>query len=587
LALNIQYEIMPNTYTPIECSSTPPTHAWQLERAQIFQYGTAILTAVLVLAPIAPIVYQAFLAHALYDPVHELTLHNIPKLLQTQGFGGVIWNTVIFATLTTLIAQVLGTVAAVVFVRTDMPGARIFGELFLWPLFVSALVLSLGWYSLYGPSGYVTLMLQGMIGGSPWNLYSLAGMSAIAGVSQAPVAFIYCSSSVSTTDPTLEEAARIAGAGTFKTLTKITLPLMRPAIAYSTILSFTVGMELLAIPLLFGEPVGIEVLTTFLYNNGVNSPKPDHGLVASAALLLLLCICVLVWLQQRMLGNTRRFVTLGGKATRPRPFRLGRLRWPFAVITGFYCLVAIVGPIAALCLRAFTSLLSPMIPIADVLTFDNFSKLLEYPIYTRSIWNSFVVSGVGSAICTALVAMVVLISLRSEFPLRRQLQYLSLFPRAVPGVIAGLGFFYAFALAPGLGEIRNTIWILVIAFSMRYLPVGIGAVAPALMQISPDLDRAARTQGADWWTASWRILLPMMRPSLVACFTILFTTFFKEYSTAIFLFAPGSEVIGTSMIQLWAQGEMGVVAALAVTQIAVIAVSLTIARGLLRVKIYG
>lgn len=560
---------------------------WSMDPTLVFQYGTGLLTLVLVLSPIAPVVYQAFLQHALYDPVHELTLSNIPKLLNTQGFGGVIWNTVIFAALTTLIAQTLGTVAAIVFVRTDMPGARLFGELFLWPLFVSALVLSFGWYSLYGPSGYVTLMVQQMTGGSPWNLYSLLGMSAIAGVSQAPVAFIYCSSSASTTDPSLEESARIAGAGTFTTLSRITLPLMLPAIAYSAVLNFTVGMELLAIPLLFGEPVGISVLTTFLYNNGVNSPKPDHGLVASAALLLLVCICFLVWLQTRLLGNTRRFVTLGGKATRPRPFRLGRLRWVFALVAAFYCAVAIVGPIGALCLRAFTSLLSPMVSVVDVLTLDNFAKLLEYPIYIRSIWNSFVVSTVGSAIATGLVAMVVLVSLRSEFRFRRQLQYLSLFPRAVPGVIAGLGFFYAFALVPGLGEIRNTIWILVIAFSMRYLPVGIGAVAPMIMQISPDLDRAARTQGANWWTASRRILLPIMRPSLIACFTILFTTFFKEYSTAIFLFAPGSEVIGTSMIQLWAQGEMGVVAALAVTQVVVIAVSLGIARAVFRVKIYG
>lgn len=568
-------------------SSGPSSGRRSWDPTMLFQYGTGFLTLVLVLAPIVPVIYQAFLQHALYDPVRELTLRNFPALLQSARFGVILWNTFLFAALTTIIAQALGTVAAIVFVRTDMPGARIFGELFLWPLFVSALILSFGWYSLYGPSGYVSLLVQGAIGGTPWNLYSLGGMAAIAGVSQAPVAFIYCSSSATTTDPSLEEAARIAGAGTLTTLRRITLPLMLPAIAYSSVLNFTVGMELLAIPLLFGEPVGITVLTTFLYNNGVNSPKPDHGLVASAALLLLVAICFLVWLQTRLLGNTRRFVTLGGKAARPRPFRLGKLRWPFAIIAALYALAAILGPIGALTLRAFTSLLSPMVPVLDVLTLDNFAQLFEYPIYIRSIWNSFVVSSLGGAIATVLVAMVILVSLRSEFRWRRQLQYLSLFPRAVPGVIAGLGFFYAFALVPGMGEIRNTIWILVIAFTMRYLPVGIGAVAPMIMQISPDLDRAARTQGANWWTASRRILLPIMRPSLVACFTILFTTFFKEYSTAIFLFAPGSEVIGTSLIQLWAQGEMGVVAALAVTQVVVIAVALGIARAVFRVKIYG
>jgi iron(III) transport system permease protein len=122
---------------------------------------------------------------------------------------------------------------------------------------------------------------------------------------------------------------------------------------------------------------------------------------------------------------------------------------------------------------------------------------------------------------------------------------------------------------------------------MHYIPVGLGAVAPMLMQMSPDLDRATRVQGADWWTASRRIVLPLMRPALVACFTILFITFFKEYTTAIFLFAPGSEVIGTTLLQAWTQGEVGLVSALATLQVLVIGICVTAARAIFGVKLYG
>ena len=108
-----------------------------------------------------------------------------------------------------------------------------------------------------------------------------------------------------------------------------------------------------------------------------------------------------------------------------------------------------------------------------------------------------------------------------------------------------------------------------------------------LMQMSPDLDRAARVQGSDWWTASRRIVLPLMRPALVACFTILFITFFKEYTTAIFLFAPGSEVIGTTLLQAWTQGEVGLVSALATLQVLVIGICVTAARAIFGVKLYG
>ncbi|MBX6372771.1 MAG: iron ABC transporter permease [Acetobacteraceae bacterium] len=562
----------------------PAAHSW---REAPIQYGTALLTLVLVAAPLLPVLYQSVVDRPLYDAGKELTLANFARLASTEGFGLVLWNTFVFSALTTVIAQVLGTLAAVLFGRTDMPAARVLGELFLWPIYLSALVLSFGWYTVYGPSGYLTMLWNSVFEAPFWDLYTLPGMAAIAGVSLAPVAYIYCMSSATITDPSLEEAARVSGAGTFRTLWRITLPLLMPAIAYSAVLNFTVSLELLAIPLVFGEPAGITVLTTFLYTQGVAGVRPDHGLAATAAALMLAVVCFLVWLQGRLLGNTRRFVTLGGKATRPRPFRLGRLRWPLFIICALYIAATVLAPIGVLVIRAFASFLSPMVPLLEVLSLENFTQLFEEPIYARAVWNSFVVSAVGGAIATALIAMIAVIVHRSEFRFREPLHYVALFPRAVPGVVAGVGFFYAIALMPGLGEIRNTIWILVIAFTMRYIPTGFGAVAPMLMQVSPDLDRAARVQGADWWTTCRRIILPLMRPALVACYTILFISFFKEYTTAIFLFAPGSEVIGTALLHLWIQGEAGLVAALAAIQVGVIAVCVAAARAVFGVRLHG
>jgi iron(III) transport system permease protein len=157
------------------------------------QYGTALLTLVLVAAPLLPVLYQSVVDRALYDEGKQFTLANFARLAGTEGFGLVLRNT--FAALTTLIAQALGTLAAVLFGRTDMPAGRVLGELFLWPIYLSALVLSFGWYTVYGPSGYLTLLWKTAFEEEFWNLYSLAGMATIAGVSQAPVAYIYCMSS--------------------------------------------------------------------------------------------------------------------------------------------------------------------------------------------------------------------------------------------------------------------------------------------------------------------------------------------------------------------------------------------------------
>jgi iron(III) transport system permease protein len=205
----------------------------------------------------------------------------------------------------------------------------------------------------------------------------------------------------------------------------------------------------------------------------------------------------------------------------------------------------------------------------------------------RSIWNTILISVIGGVVGTALITLIALVATRSEFPFKRQLEYLAISPRAIPGIIAGIGIFYAMSYFPPLGWLRNTIWLLVIAYIMRYLPTGFGAIAPALSQISADLDRSARTVGADWWRTSRSILLSLLKPAMFSCFALLFIHFLKEYVTAVFLFAPGSEVIGTTMLQFWIQGDNGPVSALATIQILITVVFVYVARKALGVRIYG
>ncbi len=162
-----------------------------------------------------------------------------------------------------------------------------------------------------------------------------------------------------------------------------------------------------------------------------------------------------------------------------------------------------VAPIAMLILRAFTSFLSPMIPLADVLTLDNFAALLNEPVYARAV-NEFLPGQPGRRRAGDRAERHVALIVHRSNSAFRPPALRGAVPRAVPGVVAGIGFFYAFALIPGIGGIRNSIWILVIAFTMRFIPAGLGAVAPMSAAGEPDLDRAAALQGAAWWTTTRR-----------------------------------------------------------------------------------
>src|SRR5205085_5967717 len=201
--------------------------------------------------------------------------------------------------------------------------------------------------------------------------------------------------------------------------------------------------------------------------------------------------------------------------------------------------------------------------------------------------NAVLISTIGGAVGILFIALCALIVYRSDFRLRGVLAYLALYPRAVPGIIVGIGFLWAFLLVPGLGPLRNTIVALTIAFIMRFIPLGFGAVGPSILRVSTELDRAARVAGASWLRTMWSVLVPLLRPALLSGFVLLFISFLKEYSSALFLVARGSEVIGTTMIELWRQGNSGPVAALATIQLVITFVVLIVSQRLFGARLHG
>ena len=540
------------------------------------QWGVALLAAVLVLAPLVPLAVQALLSRPLYDLGGRATVANFSRLLGDAAFGWAAANSVMYAMLATVVAQVAGSLVALLVARTDLPGRGVLGGLFVWPLFLSQLVIAFGWLIIYGPAGYVTLAATAWFGAAPWSLYTIPGMALVAGVCQAPVAFLTCRAAAMALDPALEDAARAAGVGPLRILWRINLPMLRPAITTSAVLNFVACLETLSIPLVFGAPAKIEMFTTFIYFRGLATSNPDYGLVAAAAVVLMGVVGLLMQGQHRLLGDARRFVSVGGKASRPRLARLGAWRWPLCAAVAGYVAAFVLLPVIGVALYAFTEFLTPLIPVWEVLTLEHFVAIGSNPLYVRAFLNSLEIAVVGGLLGTVLATLLAVIVHRSPFPGRRWLDGLIMLPRAVPGMIAGLGAFYAAVLLPPLGALRGTVALLMVVFVMRYLPLGYGSLTPSMLQIDPQLERSARVLGAHWWLVVRRIDLPLLRPAGIACFTVLFIHLLKDYSTALFLSAPGSEVLGTTMLQLFVGGESGLAAALAVVQIATTVVFLVL-----------
>jgi len=560
---------------------TQPRISWD----RVVQWSIVVLTAVLVIFPAWPLFVQAFMDKPLYDATKALTFDNVVRTLTSAELWGVVGTTAIYGVLSTVLAVVLGTALALLITRTDMPGKGFVSSLVLIPFFVSPLVLAYSWDTIFGRQGYFTVLIR-TLGLPTWDLLTLGGMIVVTAMFYAPNAYLQCTASLALSDPQLEDAARIAGANPFRAMWRVTVPLLRPAITFSALFIFVSSIEMLAIPLVLGMPVNIQILPSYLYKIGAIGSPPDYGQLAVVSILLVFFIAFLVAIQNRMVNQERRFVTVGGKATRPRLLRLGPWRIAAFAIVVLYMIVGIILPLIGLVAKSFVPFLNPSINPLTMLTLENYDFLLSAQSYSSSIINSLVISTIGAAIGIIFMAMIAVIVYRSTFRGRRALAYAAMFPRAFPGIIIGIGFLWAFLLIPGIGGWRNTIWAIMAAFIMRYLPLGFITISPSIMRVSNELDRAARVAGASWLKMVTSILGPILFPALMSGYVLLFITFLKEYSSALFLYAPGSEVIGTTLISLGRNGDTGPMAALATIQTVITFVVIFFSRRFLGVKLY-
>jgi iron(III) transport system permease protein len=532
-----------------------------------------LLTVGLVIVPLVPLVLASVRSRPLYESGGSFTLAGFRTLLSDHAFWRAALNTVEFAGTVTAIAVVVGGGLAVLFERTDLPLRRALAGLTLAPLFLPPLGLILGWTTLYGDAGYLTHFVSGTLH-LPWDIGTPFGMGVMGAAVATPIAMITVRAALRGSDLALEEAARSTGAGTFRVLRRITIPLMRPALLSVALLVFTVSLEQLGIPIFLGAAHNVDFLASYLYKTWSNASTTDPASVSAGAVLLLLVATVLIALRRWAVGSEARFVTTSSR-TILQPLPLGAWRVPMLLVVIAYLAVTTFAPVGGVILAAFVSILTPLLSPFHLLTLDNFHTALHDPVLKGSIRNSLIVAGVGALATTGLIALATLVAHRSQLALRQALRFLMLYPRSLPGIIISLAFFWSFLFfVPPGGWVRNNLIGEGIALAVRGIPLAYMVMYPALARIATELDDAARIAGASWWTTARRIVLPQLRPAMLASLLILFVAIINDYEAAVFLAKPGTELMGVEMLRTYAQGTEGPVAAMAVVQLAITVVAL-------------
>ncbi len=530
-----------------------------------FRVGVITLLTLAVMAPVGLIAYQSLLDNAFFDATAAFGLDAFDYVLTDPDFWQALRTTAIFSVGMGLVATPLGAGLAFLLTRTDLPGRRWLEPFLLVPMFISSIVLAFGYTVAVGPTGFLSLWVKDLVGFVPWSIYGMGGLIVIGGLSHVPYVYLYLSSAMRSLPSDLEEAARTAGAPVWRVAVDVTLPLVLPALVFSMALNLLLGFESFGLPLVLGDPSGLLVLTTYIYKLTTLLGTPSYHLMAAVCVVLLAITFPLVWLQRRLLSRARRFAALGGKGARATPLPLGRAGRALALGAILLWLFVSVGlPIGGIALRAFVKSWGEGVDLWSQLTLNNFRQLFEVQALFRGIVNTVLIGVVGGAVAVLAYLMIALANhrWRSRFG-GGLLDYMVLLPRALPGLVIGLAFFWVFLFVPFLTFLRPTLFSLLIAYVVVGLSYGLRLIQATLLQVAPELEEGARTTGATIGQA-WRgIVVPIIRPGLVGAWVLIMVIFLREYATGVYLMSAGTEVIGSLIVSLLASGAIDLIAALA------------------------
>ena len=519
--------------------------------------AVAAVIAFLALVPLVYLLWKAFVADG------ALTLDAFRRAYDAIGLGEMLLNSLWFVAGTTVLSIGLGTALAYLVVRTDLPLKTLVVALTVTQLVIPGVLYTVAWVFLASPrSGALNTLLEPLFGPGTFDIFGLRGMVLVEALHTAPFVFLLMAAALRAMEGTLEESARVSGAGALRALRKITLPLLRPALYAMVLLVAIRALEGFEVPALLGIPRGVWVLTTGIWQSLTHYPV-DYGAASAFAVSLLAVASVGIFLLFRLTWRGRSFQTMTGRGIRPRPVELGRWRWPVASLTLLYLAISVVLPLLVLVYTSTQRYYSP--PTAETLShmsLDSFARVLSDEATLHALRNTLVLAA-GTATCVVVLAAIAAwLVVRTRVRGRGIVDGLSFAPIVIPGLVLGLALLIVYLRVPL--PIYGTMWILLIAYVTSGMPVGMRFAVASTHQVGDELEESAHVSGASWWQTFRRVLLPLLLPALFAAWIYVFVASTRQLSTALVLYSPGNEVLSIRLWDQYQQGEFAEFAALGV-----------------------
>ncbi len=558
-----------------------PTAASPIGRMFSLQSVTmAMIIAVVAAFVLYPIFYllQASLDVGPSD-VRPPAAYGLDNFAALPSYSTIMWNTLVVTFVATIMALVFGFLTAWILTRTNVPFQRTLEQLMAVPYYVTPLLGALAWSFLGAPeSGFINQLWRRLGGeGALIDITSPMGIAWVMALFEGSVAFVMIGAVMKSMDPSLEEASQVMGASRWRTMLRVTLPLVAPGVLGAAIFVFAEMLGSFSAALVLGTPARFYVITTAIYQ--LVSQYPPRMPLAAAMGVSLFAVMFFMLYFYRRITSRRSYVTISGKAFRPRVMDVGWLRWVLFGVCATYLLLSVVLPIATL-VFASVQKLAVAFPSPDNFTLDNFRQALSLNAVRSAMGNSIILGLLTATIGVVLTGLLSWMIQRSRLPGRGVLEYIVMFPQAVPRLVFAFGMMWAWLVFPI--PIYGTFWVLLIAYLTVFLPLGVRTISSVIMQLDRSLDECGQVCGASWGYRLTSITMPLLRPGLLAAWLLIFVASVRELGASILLMGPSSKVLTPAIVEAWFSSSSELTAAMALIQTVVIGLAMLIFLGVTR-----
>jgi iron(III) transport system permease protein len=545
---------------------------WSWPSAQTVVGGAvAAVAAVLVLYPIY-FLFQAALNVG--DPeAKPPTDYGFDNFAGLGRYSEILLNTVSVSLAATVLALLFGFVTAWILSRTNVPGRHVLEQLMAIPYYVTPLLGAFAWSLLGAPeSGFVNQVWRALGGdgylidiATPW------GIAWVMALFEGSVAFVMIGAVMKSMDPALEEASQIIGAGRLRTMLRITLPLVAPGVLGAAIFVFAEMLGSFSAALVLGLPSRFYVVTTAMYQL-VSQYPPRIPLAAAMGVSLFAVMFAMLFVYRRIVTR-RSYVTITGKAFRPRVMDVGPLRFVLLAVCILYIALSVALPLLTLA-YASVQKIAVAFPAAANWTLDNYRTATTMNAVRSALANSLVLGFATASIGVVLMGLLSWIIYRSRVPGSGVIEYIVMFPQAVPRLVFAFGMMWAWLIFPI--PIYGTLWLLLIAYLTVFLPLGIRTISGVMLQVDRSLEESAQMCGAPWAYRIRTVTMPLLRPGLMAAWLLLFIASVRELGASILLMGPNAKVITPAIVESWFASSAELTAAMALIQTLVVALAMTL-----------